>query len=291
MHGRAGPRGRSPHDQREEGDEQAARSYDPSRMPELPEVERARALIADRALGRRIADVDDSDAYVCRPHGPGEIRSALVGRTLVTANRIGKTMWFETDEEGPDLGLHLGMAGRIEVDEHGAGDPHVGNGAHNPIWDRFTLFFEDGGSLILRDKRRLGRAVLEPDLSGLGPDAGEITRAEFRTRVGRGDAPLKARIMDQSVLAGVGNLLADEALWRARLSPLRPADELSEEELDRLRRVLRGAIRDAVRLGGVHTGKLMAERTARGHCPRCGAQLSVATVGGRTTVWCEEEQR
>lgn len=290
MDGRPCSRGRGGQEQGQEGDEEEARSYDPYSMPELPEVERARALIADRALGRRIADVDDSDTYVCRPHGPGEIRAALVGRTLVTANRIGKTMWCETDEEGPDLGLHLGMAGRIEIDEYGAGDPHV-NGRHNPVWDRFTLFFEDGGTLILRDKRRLGRAVLEPDLSGLGPDAGEITRAELRSRVGRGEAPLKARIMDQAVLAGVGNLLADEALWRARLSPLRPAGDLTEEELDRLRRVLRGAIRDAVRLGGVHTGRLMAERKARGSCPRCGARLSVATVGGRTTVWCPEEQR
>ncbi len=90
-------------------------------MPELPEVERARALIAERGLHRRIADVDDTDGYVCRPHGPGEIQAALVGRELVTANRIGKTMWFETDDDGPELGLHLGMAGRIYVDDAACG--------------------------------------------------------------------------------------------------------------------------------------------------------------------------
>jgi formamidopyrimidine-DNA glycosylase len=259
-------------------------------MPELPEVETARALIAEHGLRRRIADVDDTDTYVCRPHGPGEIRAALVGRELLTANRIGKTMWCETSEEGPELGLHLGMAGRIVIDDVSAGDPANYDGSP-PIWDRFTVFFEDGGRLILRDKRRLGRALLEPDVSGLGPDAAHITRGEFRERVGRGDAPLKARIMDQSVLAGVGNLLADEALWRARLSPLRPAGELDDEELDELRRQVRAAIRDAVRLGGVHTGKMMDERKNRGACPRCGAQLPVAQVGGRTTVWCPEEQR
>jgi formamidopyrimidine-DNA glycosylase len=257
-------------------------------MPELPEVERARALIAERGLGRRIADVDDSDAYVCRPHGRGEIRGALAGRRLVTANRIGKAMWFETDDEGPDLGLHLGMAGKIVVDDHAAGDPHPADG--NPVWDRFTLFFEDGGRLVLRDKRRLGRAVLEPDLSGLGPDAGEATRTEFRSRVGRGAGPIKARIMDQHVIAGVGNLLADEALWRARVSPLAEAGSLSGEELDRLRREIRAAIRDAVRLGGVHTGKLMEARKARADCPRCGTPLTAAQVGGRTTVWCPREQ-
>ncbi len=249
-------------------------------MPELPEVERARALIAASGLGRRIAAVEDGDSYVCRPHAPGEIEAALVGRRLLSANRIGKTMWFETDADGPDLGLHLGMAGRVLLDE-----PPAEN-----AWDRFALSFEDGGRLALRDKRRLGRAVLEPDLSRLGPDAGEATRAEFRDRVGRGTAPLKARIMDQSVLAGVGNLLADEALWRAGLSPLRPAEALGEEELDALRRALRGAIRDAVRRGGVHTGRLIPERRRGGRCPACGVELQRVTVGGRTTWWCPEEQ-
>jgi len=251
-------------------------------------VDRARALIAAHALGRTIAGVDDTDSYVCRPHAPGEIAAALVGRKLVTANRIGKLMWMETDDDGPDLGLHLGMAGKIVIGEEEAGDPHPAIG--NPVWDRFTVLFEDGSRLILRDKRRLGRAVLEPDLSKLGPDAAEVTRAEFRERVGRGTGPLKARIMDQSVIAGVGNLLADEALWRARLSPLRPAGKLSDDDLDRLRREVRSTIRDAMRLGGVHTGKMMEERAARGHCPRCGTLFRVAQVGGRTPVWCPEEQ-
>src|SRR3954447_19798545 len=186
-------------------------------MPELPEVERARALIERRALGRRIVDVDDSDTYVCRPHAPGEIAAVLTGRTLTEAHRRGKTMWVETGG-GPVLGLHLGMAGRIVVDDEAEGDPPRGSAA-NDVWDRFTLRFEDGGRLILRDKRRLGRAVLDPDLSRRGPDAAEVGRDVFRARVGRGDAPLKARIMDQSVIAGVGNLLADEALWRGGAGP------------------------------------------------------------------------
>ncbi|MEZ5122892.1 MAG: DNA-formamidopyrimidine glycosylase family protein [Solirubrobacterales bacterium] len=258
-------------------------------MPELPEVERARALIAEYALGRRIAEVDDTDTYVCRPHQPGELAAALTGRALSAANRRGKAMWMETDGgEGPILGLHLGMAGRIVVDDHIAGDPAPVRA--NPLWDRFTLRFEDGGALMLRDKRRLGRAVLDPRISALGPDAAEIGRETFRARVGRGDAPLKARIMDQAVLAGVGNLLADEALWRARLSPIRPAGSLDDEELDRLRRALRAAIRSALRLGGVHTGELIEHRVRGGRCPRCGTELERAAVGGRTTYWCPAEQ-
>jgi formamidopyrimidine-DNA glycosylase len=85
-------------------------------MPELPEVERARALIARSALHRPIAAVDDSDTYVSRPHAPGEIADALVGREFVSAERRGKSMWLETSGDGPALGIHLGMAGRIIVD-------------------------------------------------------------------------------------------------------------------------------------------------------------------------------
>src|SRR5215211_5103768 len=137
-------------------------------MPELPEAERARRVIEERALRRTIAAVDDSDTYVCRPHAPGEIAAALVGQRLESAHRRGKTLWAETG--GPVLGLHLGMAGRMVVDE----DPAPNS------WDRFALEFEDGGRLALRDKRRLGRAVLEPDLSRLGADAAEASHAEFR---------------------------------------------------------------------------------------------------------------
>ena len=97
-------------------------------VPELPEVERARALVEARALGRVIAEVDDTDTWVCRPHSPGEIADALAGRTLTAALRRGKAMWVETDEgEGPELGIHLGMAGRIIVDDLAAGDRLVGD--------------------------------------------------------------------------------------------------------------------------------------------------------------------
>src|SRR5919206_2455705 len=108
-------------------------------MPELPEVERARALIEQRALGRRIVEVDDADTYVCRPHQPGEIASALTGRELTAANRRGKSMWVETDGgEGPTLGLHLGMAGQILVDDDVAGDypPAPVYGGGEPLWGR-----------------------------------------------------------------------------------------------------------------------------------------------------------
>jgi formamidopyrimidine-DNA glycosylase len=265
-------------------------------VPELPEVETARAAIERAALNRTVVDVDDRDAYVCRPHAPGEIRDALVGRRLTSAHRRGKTMWVETSRAGPVLGLHLGMAGRIIVtdpDGHTVegGDPIRRGGAEpKPEWDRFTVTFESGAVLRLFDKRRLSRAVLDPDLGALGPDAGEVGLAEFRERLTRGTAPVKARLLDQSVLAGVGNLLADETLWQARLDPRRRVDTLDPDAVARLHRSLRSATRSAIDKGGVHTGEVITHRRRGEHCPRCGAEMARGTVGGRTTWWCSVEQ-
>jgi len=281
-------------------------------VPELPEVESARKVIEKAALQRTIADVDDTDTYECRPHRPGEIRDALVGRQLTSAHRQGKTMWCETSgpdgspAPGPRLGIHLGMSGRILVappadadgdsaKEHVGGD-YVGTGRsrgrpRKEVWFRFTLNFEDGGSMRLLDTRRLGRVRLEPDLDALGPDAAEIGRDDFRTRIGRGRAPVKARLLDQHAIAGVGNLLADETLWQAGISPQRRTGELDIAELDELRRQLRKATRHAIRHGGVHTGEIIRHRRSGEHCPRCGAEMQRATVGGRTTWWCPIEQQ
>lgn len=274
-------------------------------MPELPEVETARAVIERAALHRDIADVDDNDSYVCRPHQPGEMKAVLVGRALTAARRRGKTMWCETawarggDDPNPDLtlGLHLGMAGRIYVSDpdggrHEGGDPiRLGTATPNPSWDRFTLTFTDGGTLRMFDKRRLSRARLDPDLRPLGPDARLVDRAGFRAAVTGSRAPIKARLLDQSVIAGVGNLLADETLWRAKIRPSTPVDELSARTLTRLHDALHAATESAVAQGGVHTGDVISARHKGASCPRCGAAMLRDTVGGRTTWWCSKEQR
>src|SRR5450755_709521 len=217
-------------------------------MPELPEAERARQTL-EAVLGRTITAVDDRDTYVSRPHAPGEIADALIGHRFVSANRRGKFLWLETTD-GPTLGLHLGMAGRIVL----------GGPGETPRWDRFAVEFEDGSRFALRDKRRLGRALLYPDFSHVGPDAADVGREEFRRRIGRGRAPIKARLLDQGAIAGVGNLLADQVLWQARIAPTRLVSDLSVEELDRLRRELRSAVRSAIRKGGAHTGRFVQAR-------------------------------
>jgi len=285
-------------------------------VPELPEVETARRLIADQALHRRIVDVDDSDSYVGRPHPPGELRSALTGRSLTAAHRRGKTIWLDTSgpgepgaacdagdadagdagNAGPELGIHLGMSGRIVVTGPDGsvaegGDPRrYGARAVKPAWSRFTLRFADGGSLVLLDPRRLGRVRLQPDIGALGPDAAQVTRAEFRALISKGRVAVKARLLDQSKIAGIGNLLADEILWQARVSPLQPAGSLTAAEADRLYRAMKAAVAAAIAGGGVHTGEIIAARHAGGTCPRDGAPMVHGTAGGRSTWWCSREQ-
>lgn len=264
-------------------------------MPELPEVESARTVIERAALGRRISAVDDTDGYVCRPHGPGQIAEALVGATLTVAHRRGKTLWCDTTT-GPVLGIHLGMSGKIVIaasdgTEVDGGDHwEFGRAPGDFRWSRFSLTFTDGGVLRLVDPRRLGRIRLDPPLDRLGPDAATISPAELTSALHSGRVPVKARLLDQHALAGVGNLLADDILWRAGVHPARPVDTLTGPEREQLYAALRDTIGEALRDGGVHTLPLVAHRGPGGHCPRDGAELARATVGGRTTYWCPDHQ-
>jgi len=267
-------------------------------MPELPEVESARAVIERNGLGRRITDVDDSDTYVCRPHAPGEIRHALIGTELTAAMRRGKSMWCQI---GPSpgaetLGIHLGMSGKIVIADADGTEVDGGDyweGRREPgdyRWARFTVTFEDGGRLMLVDPRRLGRIRLNPPVEQLGPDAQLITSAQFRTVLTGSTAPIKARIMDQRRIAGIGNLLADEILWRARIHPARTVSGLTSPEQKRLIRASRDAIRAALEGGGVHKLKIIPYRRRGGLCPRDHAPMNTGPVDGRTSWWCSAEQ-
>jgi formamidopyrimidine-DNA glycosylase len=264
-------------------------------VPELPEAESARAVIERGALGRPIVGVDDSDRYVCRPHPAGQIAAALTGTELTVAHRRGKTLWCDT-ARGPVLGIHLGMSGKIVI-----ADPDGTETDGGDYWEygrvpgdfrrsRFALTFADGGVLRLVDPRRLGRVRLDPPLGELGPDAATITAGQFAAAFGHGRAPVKARLLDQHALAGVGNLLADEILWRAGVNPARPVGDLTGPVRERLYQAVHETIGDALRDGGVHALPLVPVRRPGGHCPRDGAELRRATVGGRTTFWCPVHQ-
>lgn len=266
-------------------------------VPELVEVELYRRL-AERALGRVVAELIAPDSwYLKRGLDARTIASALGGTTFTAARRIGKLLLLDTGcptdgSPGPVLGLRFGMSGRLVVDGEGAVD-HLLHSSNRDIdvWDRFAVRFVDGGDLRMRDPRRLGGVELDPDESRLGPDAMSVTPAGLAAALGMSIAPIKARLMDQAHLAGVGNLAADEILWRAGLDPARPASSLNPAERRRLHRHLRTTMDDLMARGGSHQGDLMVERHPGGRCPRDGAELQRRTIGGRTTFSCPRHQR
>lgn len=258
-------------------------------MPELIEVEAYRR-VAERAVGRRIATVRAPDAWFCKGVEPAELVATFTGATIICARRRGKLLLLDTD--GPVLGLRFGMAGRLLVDGVASIDRLESSSRRDvAVWHRFGLTFDDGGDLTLVDPRRLGGVSLDPPEERLGPDAASIGAAALRDVLARSDAPLKARLMDQGRLAGVGNLICDEALWRAGLDPARPAGSLEPREVARLHRHLRATIDLLSGRGGSHTGDLQVQRHRDGRCPRCRTALLRRTVGGRTTYSCPRHQR
>jgi formamidopyrimidine-DNA glycosylase len=219
------------------------------------------------------------------------LADALVGTGFTEARRIGKLLLLDTNGRAT-LGLRFGMTGRLLVDGSAGIDRLIYSSARaEPVWDRVRVVFADGGDLVVRDPRRLGGVSLDPDESRLGIDATAVSPAGLRRIMTGSNAPLKARLMDQSRLAGVGNLIADEVLFRAGLDPARPARSLLATEVRRLHRHLRQTIAALIEGGGSHTGTLMPMRVAGGTCPRDATPLQRRTIGGRTTWSCPRHQR
>jgi formamidopyrimidine-DNA glycosylase len=265
-------------------------------MPEILEVELYRGL-AEKALHRTIEDVWMVDSRYGRGGTTSRrLRSALTGHSFTEARRRGKLLLLDSDG-GPTLGVRFGMTGGLVVDGNEALDRLLyGPGIFGDHWVRARFTFADGGHLLLHDPRRFGSLELAPNESRLGPDALTVTLAglgaALATNPGRANAaaaPLKARLLDQERLAGIGNLLVDEILWRAGLDPRRRSP-LTDPELQALHKALRATLRQLGRRGGSHMGELMAERHAGGRCPKDGTELRTATVGGRTTWWCPSHQ-
>jgi formamidopyrimidine-DNA glycosylase len=262
-------------------------------VPELVEVEAYRALAERRALRRRIEAVDAPDAwFLKRGLTAAAVEAALVGRTFTSARRIGKLLLLDTSRRGPVLGLRFGMTGRLLVDGRTAIDRLIySSGRDDQAWDRLVVRFRGDGELRVRDARRLGGVELDPDEDALGPDARAISFAELRAALAGSEVAVKARLMDQRRVAGIGNLIVDELLWRAALAPTRPAASLDAREVRGLHRHVHRTVELLIARGGSHTGDLQPMRTPGGICPRDGRPLARATVGGRTTWWCPHHQR
>jgi formamidopyrimidine-DNA glycosylase len=252
-------------------------------MPELPDVEGFRRVLAEHA-GDRIRSVEVRDAGVLRGVGARRLERALRGHRFEEPRRQGK--WLIAPAEGPVLILHFGMTGSLSW--HPAGEPEH---RHDRVVWRL-----DGGELRFRDMRKLQGVRLARDerdaerlLAGLGPDALDLSRADLTGRLGGRRGRLKPALTDQSVIAGLGNLLADEICWRARIQPTRPVTDLAADDVKCLHTAMTGILRTAVRHGcvpGLPRWLTGVRDDPDPHCPRCGTALSHARINGRTSRWC-----
>jgi formamidopyrimidine-DNA glycosylase len=258
-------------------------------LPELPDVEGFRRVLARRAVGKPIRRVEVRDRGVLRGASAMQLARALRGRRFRRPERHGKWLIARTDGRAALL-FHFGMTGSLWWRRVGAPEQ---------AYDRI-VFALGRGELRYKDLRKLqgvrlarDEKVIEGVLGALGPDALGVSKSEFeKCLVGRGR--LKARLADQSVIAGLGNLLIDEICWRARVNPLRAGSGLSSDERKRMFTQMRRVLRDSVRAACVpgYPTWLSGQRDKRdARCPRCGTRLARTRVNGRTTVWCPRCQR
>ena len=260
-------------------------------MPELPEVETERGRLAARIEGRRIAAARIDDARLTRPDDPAWIAARLAGRRVEAVGRRGKYLVVRLDDDQVLL-VHLRMTGgfRYEPATH----------------ERAVLDLDDGARIAYRDLRRFGTwLLLEPEEAEahlarrLGPEplGRGFTAAYLASRLASRKAPVKAAILDQRTVAGLGNIYADESLWHAGIHPLRPAGSLAPGEVAALRDGIRKALRLGLRRQGADLGdgayaggRMQREFRAYGRlgepCERCGAPIEKTRAGGRGTWFC-----
>ena len=260
-------------------------------MPELPEVETYRTALEPRLLGKTFERARIEDPRLVMPRDPREVAAELEGETVAAVERRGKYLVVCFDS-GLALVVHLRMTGGFPT----------APGSH----ERAVVELDDGSHLVYRDVRRFGTwhvfgpEELEQYLDArLGPEplGPAFTTAHLRRRLARRRAPVKAALLDQRTVAGLGNIYADEALWHAGIQPLRPAGELADEELAALRRGVRHALRLGIRRQGANLGdgayprgSMQDEFAVYGRggepCLRCGTPIAKTRAGGRGTWFC-----
>ena len=269
-------------------------------MPELPEVETVRRRIAPLVEGATIAGAEIVDPRLTRPVSPSLVADALVGERIAAVERRGKYLLWRLGS-GRTLVVHLRMTGSLL--HFPAGDLPA------DAYRRATLALDTGAAVGYRDVRRFGTWELLDDghlrpylASRLGPEplAPSFTSVRLARIVAERRAPIKAVLLDQRRIAGIGNIYADEALWRARIHPRRPAGELDAAEVARLHRAVRAALRRGVELSGStlrdyvtpdgEGGGMQHEFHVYGRlgepCDRCGRPIERIVVGGRGTWFC-----
>jgi formamidopyrimidine-DNA glycosylase len=258
-------------------------------VPELPDVEGFRRELARSLPGRRVRRVDVRDAGVLRNTTPRTLSRNLVDHKFGKPRRHGKWLILPTD--GPVLLVHSGMTGHPY---------YASDKADGESFERLVIAL-DRGELRYADLRKLRGVWLAADeddatsvMGKQGPDALDLDLRGFRKALQGRRGRLKPTLMDQAVIAGLGNLLVDEICWHARLHPTRPVASLDDDELRRLhaimKRVLRTSVRHA-RVPGLPRWLTGARDEPDPSCPRCGSRLSRGRTGGRTSMWCPRCQR
>lgn len=252
-------------------------------MPELPEVELYARYFAQHALGQKIRRVHVLDARVVGSRN----LAALRGRTFRRVSRHGKHLFAEA--KGLWLHIHFGMTGDLSYFRD---EP--------PRFARVIFDFDNGARLAYEDMRLFGAVDLTPSPEDyvreheLGPDPLEIGLRGFRRLIAGRRGRIKALLMSQHVLAGVGNLYADEALYRSSIDPRRPASSLGDAVVRRLFVSLRGVLREAIdfksRGRDYPVRFLIPHRVEGERCPRCGGEIRRTIVAGRTTYYCGTHQ-
>ena len=261
-------------------------------MPELPDVENYGRYLRRTALHKSIRAGDVGDTRVLGGVSRKEVRRRLHGRRLEATRRHGKHLFVALDRNGW-LGLHFGMTGRLKYFKRLKDDPKH---------DRLRLDFDNGYHLAYDDQRMLGRVRLldDPDefiaSRKLGPDALDpsLDRKAFAERLCGRKGQVKSALMDQSLLAGIGNVYSDEILFHTGLHPKAQVPKLGKEQLSSLfeatRRVLRVAIDKGAGTQDVEKrlprGYLLPHRRDGARCPRCGGQVRAVKVSGRTAYIC-----
>ena len=269
-------------------------------MPELPEVETVRRQLEPALVGRRFEHVTIDDPRLVRPYDPAEVAAELEGERVVAVERRGKYLVFRF-ESGRVLLIHLRMTGSLLRTPGGS----LPDDSHR----RAVVKLDDGSDVAYRDVRRFGTWLLlepgeaEPYLDarvGDEPLDALFTAARLGERLAGRRTSLKAALLDQRTLAGMGNIYADEALWRARLNPLRPAAGLDRAEVRRLHGGIRAALEQGLarqgstlrdyRLPDGGGGSMQDEFRVYGRrdepCDRCGTPIARTQVAGRTTWFC-----
>jgi formamidopyrimidine-DNA glycosylase len=253
-------------------------------MPELPDVEGFRRYMARHASGKRITGVRVPRPAILRNTTPQGLSRALKGGTLSRPSRHGK--WLMAPAGRTTLILHFGMTGGFRWTSRGEPEGR---------FDRMVLEFADG-ELRYHNMRMLGgvwtarsEAEIERVTGRLGPDAASVGAEQFEEMLRGRRGGIKAALMNQRILAGIGNELSDEILWQARIRPSRAISRIGPRKRRELFEPMRGVLAESIRRGRIprHPEWLTSQRGARDPiCPRCGRRLKRTTVAGRTSYWC-----